>query len=88
MNKKRRINWENVIYGITFIICSLLIITDLCKVTIFSWITGNYCGLTWFGLVIDSLALMFGIMSFAILCEESKKDLVGATTKSVVSCKK
>lgn len=69
-NKKRKINWENVMYGITFIICSLLIVTDLFKITVFSWITGNYYGLTWLGVAIDSLALMFGFMSLEILSEE------------------
>lgn len=52
MKKKRlKINWLNVIKLIVFIICVSMIIHDLYLLTIYSFITGNLYGWSWFGLL-------------------------------------
>lgn len=73
MKKKRRMNWENVMYGIVFITCTSLILKDLFMVTLYGWLSNKHYCFTFPGMIIDSLALMFGLITLSILMEESKK---------------
>lgn len=48
MRALKRIKWLNVLEIVGFIGCLALIVHDLFMVTIYSWITSNMVGWTWF----------------------------------------
>ena len=59
---KRRINWERVILFVVLIICAAIVLKDLYMITLHAWITGQYCGLTWYGFATFIIALVIGII--------------------------
>jgi len=41
-----------------------IVIHDTVKTTIYSWITGQYIGFTWLGIIIFTIALIYTISEF------------------------
>ena len=59
-NKKLKIKWENVALIIVLLICASIVFHDVFMLTIYSWITGNMYGWTWFGFLTFLLAFAIG----------------------------
>lgn len=59
-NKKKKIKWKNIILLVILLLCVYIVIHDLFMLTIYSWITSNLVGWTWFGLAIFIIALIAG----------------------------
>lgn len=71
--KKLKIKWKNVaLFGI-LLICGYVVIHDLFMLTIYSWITGQYVGWTWFGLGIFFIAFAVGGAIIEYFDEEINK---------------
>ncbi len=49
--KKLKIKWGNVFKALIFVFCVGMILHDFYMLTIYSFITGNFCSLTWFGVI-------------------------------------
>lgn len=49
--KKLKIKWGNVFKALIFVFCVGMILHDFYMLTIYSFITGNLCSLTWFGVI-------------------------------------
>lgn len=49
--KKLKIKWGNVFKALVFVFCVGMILHDFYMLTIYSFITGNLCSLTWFGVI-------------------------------------
>ena len=59
-DKKIKILWWNLTLLIILLICASIVIHDVFMLTIYSWITGNMCGWTWFGFLTFLLACSIG----------------------------
>lgn len=49
--KKLKIKWGNVFKALIFVFCVGMILHDFYMLSIYSFITGNFCSLTWFGVI-------------------------------------
>lgn len=49
--KKLKIKWGNVFKALIFVFCVGMILHDFYMLTIYSFITGNLCSLTWLGVI-------------------------------------
>lgn len=70
MRALKRVKWLNVLEIVGFIGCLALIVHDLFMVTIYSWITSNMVGWTWFGFVTFVVAIMIASITFDDLEEQ------------------
>lgn len=61
-NKKIKIKWGNVLKAVVFLFSAYMILHDLYMINIYPIISGNYCGLTGFGLLV--LITNFMIVGF------------------------
>ena len=59
-NRRLKINWENAALIVVLIICASIVIHDVFMLTVYSWITENTCGWTWFGFLTFLLACFIG----------------------------
>lgn len=60
-NKKRlKIKWRNVGLLGVLLICAYIVGHDLFMLTIYSWITGQMIGWTWFGFLTFIIAFAVG----------------------------
>lgn len=59
-NNKRLKKWKDVALIIVLLICASIVFHDIFMLTIYSWITGNMCGWTWFGFLTFLLAFTIG----------------------------
>lgn len=60
--KKLKIKWNNIALLGVLLLCAYIVIHDLFMLTIYSWITGQMLGWTWFGFITF-------IISFAVIGE-------------------
>ena len=59
--KKRKLNVKNLIKLIIMVICILILVIDYVKLIYWTF-NGTSIGFTWYGLVIDFIALFTGII--------------------------
>lgn len=73
-NKKNlKIKWENVALLGVLLICIYLVLHDLFMVTIYTWISGNIYGWTWFGITTFMIAFSVGVMIIEHIIEEANE---------------
>ena len=58
--KKIKIKWGNIGLLALLLLCASIVIHDLFMLTIYSWISGNMYGWTWFGFLTFILAFAVG----------------------------
>lgn len=58
--KKIKIKWGNIGLLALLLLCASIVIHDLFMLTIYSWISGNMYGWTWFGFITFILAFAVG----------------------------
>ncbi len=58
--KKIKIKWGNIGLLALLLLCASVVIHDLFMLTIYSWISGNMYGWTWFGFLTFILAFAVG----------------------------
>lgn len=73
MKKRIKIRWKNVLKLAMLLISISFLIHDFYVLTIKSMITGNLYGLTWFGVVFDTMCIMMCSMLVDDYNEEQKK---------------
>ena len=47
----KKIKWKNVFKALIFVFCICTILHDFYMLSIYSFITGKLCSLTWFGII-------------------------------------
>lgn len=73
--KKRKLNVDNIIIALVFLISSILVFHDLYVIVLKPIITTMVYGWTWYGLLIFVIALIASIITGEYLLKEIKKDL-------------
>ena len=71
--KRLKIKWKNIALLIVLLMCAYIVGHDVFMLTIYSWVTGNSCGWTWFGFItfILSCAVLGEVVDY--ISEEFKK---------------
>lgn len=69
----KKIKWVNVIKLLIFLFCIGVIAKDFYMLTIYSWITGKYCGYTWFGFLTAIYLLLLASAIYDDFEEQIKK---------------
>ena len=58
--KRLKIKWKNIALLVILLMCTYIVGHDVYMLTIYSWITGNMYGWTWFGFLTFLLAGAIG----------------------------
>lgn len=74
--KKTKIKWGNVLKAVVFLFSAYMILHDLYMISIYPIISGNYCGLTGFGL----LVLITNFMIVGFICEDFEEQIEKTST--------
>ncbi len=73
-NKRRKINWENIVLLIILTVCTIIVLHDLYVLIVMPWINSNVLGWTWWGLLTFIIALVFAMNIIEYFIDEINKN--------------
>lgn len=79
--RRKKIRWGNVIKAIALLICIGVIVKDIYMLTLYSFITGNYVGFSWLGLVTSVSCFLIGLCIIEDFAEQMEKMSSTRTTQ-------
>lgn len=71
--KRLKIKWNNIALLGVLLLCAYIVIHDLFMLTIYSWITGQMLGWTWFGFITFIISFAVGGEIIEYFYEEVNK---------------
>lgn len=71
--KRLKIKWNNIALLVILLLCAYIVIHDLFMITIYSFVTNNLIGWTWYGLITFMISAGATKEISEYFCEEINK---------------